>query len=136
MKIICFLREAGISIHSIEQLLSEENPGTVISVLIEQQEKVLLEELEERQKKLDCLTQMKKELKKIEHFSVASIHDIAYVMQNKKNTQKLHALLLISGISVEILEWSACIYGIATGVLWPMLVYLLVAVLYGFWIVN
>lgn len=136
MKIICFLREAGISIHSIEQFLSGEDPGTVISVLIEQQEKILLEEMEERQKKLDCLAQMKKELKKIEHFSVESLNDIAYIMQNKKKMQKLHALLLISGIPVEILEWGALIYGIATGIWWPMLAYVLVVVLYGFWIIT
>ena len=30
MKIICFLRDAGISINSIGELLSEDNPGSII----------------------------------------------------------------------------------------------------------
>lgn len=34
MKIICFLRDAGISINSIGELLSEEDPGSVISVCL------------------------------------------------------------------------------------------------------
>ena len=34
MKIICFLRDAGISINSIGELLSEHDPGSVISVLL------------------------------------------------------------------------------------------------------
>lgn len=38
MKIICFLRDADISINSIGELLCENNPGSVISVLLEQQE--------------------------------------------------------------------------------------------------
>ena len=41
MKIICFLRELGLPINSISQLLSEENPGNVISLLLEQQEQLL-----------------------------------------------------------------------------------------------
>ena len=52
MKIICFLRDAGISINNIGELLSEDDPGSVISVLLEQQEQALREEVSERQEKL------------------------------------------------------------------------------------
>ena len=38
MKIICFLRDVGISIKSIGELLTEDDPVSVISVLLEQQE--------------------------------------------------------------------------------------------------
>ena len=34
LKIICFLRDAGISIKSIGELLSESNPSSVISVCL------------------------------------------------------------------------------------------------------
>ena len=37
MRIICFLREAGISINGIKELLTEEHPENVISVLLDQQ---------------------------------------------------------------------------------------------------
>jgi len=131
MEIICFLREAGISLNSIEQLISGEEPGKVISILIEQQEKLLSEELEERQTKLELLTQMKKELKNIEYFSVESISDIAYVMENKKNLQKMYAFLLITGLPLSIYECFAIIYGVATGNWWPMLGYLLIGIPYG-----
>ena len=136
MKIICFLRDAGISINNIEELLSEDAPDKVISILIEQQEKLLEEEVKERQGKLNLLGQMKKELKSIEHFSVESIGDIAYAMENRKNMQKLHAILLISGIPIGILQWGSIIYGIATGIWWPVVVYLIAVVPYGFWISN
>ena len=49
MKIICFLRDAGISINNIGELLSEDDPSSVISVLLEQQEQLLREEVCERQ---------------------------------------------------------------------------------------
>ena len=41
MKIICFLRELGLPINSIGELLSEEDPGSVIALLLEQQEQLL-----------------------------------------------------------------------------------------------
>ena len=55
MRIICFLRELGLPIDSISQLLSESDPGSVISLLLQQQEQALKEEITERQEKLDKL---------------------------------------------------------------------------------
>lgn len=49
MKIICFLRNAGISIKSVGELLSESNPSRVISVLLERQEHLLRDEVKEKQ---------------------------------------------------------------------------------------
>lgn len=51
MKTICFLREIGLPIKSIGELLSEEDPGSVVSILPDQQEQTLHEELNERQTK-------------------------------------------------------------------------------------
>ncbi len=48
MHIICFLREAGLPINSISALFAEKNPENIISILLEQQEQVLREELSER----------------------------------------------------------------------------------------
>ena len=131
MEIICFLREAGISLSNIEELVTGEEPEKVIEILIEQQEQVLEKELEERQTKLELLSQMKSELKKIENFSIDSIGDIAYAVENKKKMQKMHAFLLITGLPLSIYEWFAIIYGIITGNWWFMLGYVLLGIPYG-----
>lgn len=131
MEMICFLRETGISLTNIEELISGEEPEKTIAILIEQQEKVLVEELEEKQVKLRLLTQMKKELKNFETFSVESIHDMVYIMENKKDMKKMHAFLLISGIPLNVLEWGAILYGIATGNWWWMLIYIFIGIPYG-----
>ena len=55
MRIICFLRDAGLSINGIGELLSDEDPGSVISILLDQQERLLRDELKERQVKLGRL---------------------------------------------------------------------------------
>ena len=53
MRIICFLREVGLPINSISELLAEEHPENIISILLDQQ--VLQEELHEAQKKIDMI---------------------------------------------------------------------------------
>lgn len=136
MKIICFLRDAGISINSIGELLSEDNPGSVISVLLEQQEQLLREEVSERQAKLAMLDGIKRELKGVENFSVESIGDIAYVMENKKKTRQLHAILLITGIPISIIQWTSIILWIAAGIWWLFALYVLVLIPYAVWITN
>ena len=88
MKIICFLRDTGLSLDTIGQLLREEDPGSVISVLLAQQEQLLQEEIGERREKLDRLTELKKGLKDAAPFSIETIGDIANTMESKKKTDR------------------------------------------------
>lgn len=136
MKIICFLRDAGISIKSIGQLLSENNPDSAISILIKQQEQLLHDEIKERQKQLHILDGMKQTLKGIENFSVESIGDIAYVMENKKKMKQLHAFLLITGIPLNVIQWITILFWIANGSGWLFAGYLLMAIPYAFFVIR
>lgn len=136
MKIICFLRNTGISINSIGELLSEDNPGSVISVLLEQQEQLLHKEINERQAKLDMLDGIKRELKNIENFSVESVGDIAYVVENKKKMRQLHMILLITGIPISIIQLTSIVLWIMTGIWQLFAIYILLFIPYGVWISN
>ena len=131
MKIICFLREAGLPINSISALLSEDNPENIISVILNQQEKVLKDEVAERQKQLDIINSIKQEMKEIENFSVESIGDIAHLMKNKLKLKKLRTMLLATGIPVSILFWGTFILGITTGLWWIFIASLAVDIAYG-----
>lgn len=134
MKVICFLREMGLPINSIGDFLSDEDPGKVIDLLLQQQEKVLCEEIAERQTQLNMLENLKHELKGIENFTVKSIGDIAYMMENKKKMKKVQWVLLGTGIPVTILQWATIILWIMTGIWWPFAVHVVVAVVYTVWI--
>lgn len=119
MKIICFLRDAGISINGIGQLFEEENPDKVISVLLEEQEKNLRQELAETQKKLDITETMKRELKGIDNFSIESIGDIAQIMQQKKKLYQMRAFVVALGLPWTIMQWVTLVYGFIQGIWWP-----------------
>lgn len=131
MKIICFLREAGLPINSISALLQEENPESIISVLLTQQEQVLREEVEQRQKQLSIIESIKREMKEIENFSVESIGDIVHLMKNKIKLKKLRATLLLTGIPVTALFWVAVILWSTMNMWWLFVVSAVVSIAYG-----
>lgn len=134
MKIICFLRETGLSINSIGDLLSEDESSSVISVLLDQQEKILKEEMIDCQEKLAMLGQIKRSLKGIEDFSVESIGDIAHIMKNKSKLKKVRMILLSTAIPIGIMEWSSIFLWIFQGIWWPFAFYTLLAIPYTVWI--
>ena len=131
MKVICFLRELGLSIDSIGQLLSEEDPGSVISLLLDQQEAALKEEIGDREEKLRKLSELKAGLKNVSEFSVESIGDIAYIMTNKKELKKVHATMLLTALPLGVLQWSSIILWITKEIWWLFLVWVVVAIPYG-----
>lgn len=131
MKIICFLRELGLPIDSIAQLLSEDDPGGVISLLLDQQKEALKEELHEREEKLHKLEELQSGLKSIRRFSVETIGDIAYTMSNQKKLKKLHRNLLLFGIPLTVLQWGSIILWITKGIWWLFALWAVIAVPYA-----
>ena len=133
LKVICFLREIGLSINTIDSLLREDDPGSVISVLLDQHEQVLKEELTESKNKMQKLEDLKKALKEKDRISVESIGDVAYTMENRDKLKGLYRRLLITAIPVGILQWGSIIYGFITWTWWPFLVYLVIGIPYAIW---
>ena len=131
MRIICFLREAGVPINSIGELFAEEHPEKVISILLDQQEQTLREELEEQQKKLSIVETIKRELKEVKNFSVESIGDIAFVMKNKNKLRKMRWLVVLTGIPVTALQWVYIVLWITHGLWWLFAIWACVAIPWG-----
>lgn len=121
MRLICFLRDLDLPINAISQLLSEEHPENVIDLLLEQQEDALKNEISERSEKLEKLEQLRRETRSMKSFSLESITDIAYVMENKKKLKRIHAIMLLVGIPLEILEWITFFVGINAGLWLPFI---------------
>lgn len=134
MKIICFLRDVGLPINSISELLAEDDPASVVSILLDQQEGILKEELCECQQKLDMLLEIKKEVKSIENFSVEALGDIAHIMKAKKKLKKIRMTMLLSAIPFAVIQWGSIILWIAVGIWWPLLIYVAVGIPYAIWI--
>ena len=131
MKVICFLRELGLPINSISQLLSEEDPGSVIDLLLEQQGQSLKAEIEDRSEKLSRLEALRKELKSVRDISVESIGDAAYTMTNKNKLRKIRLTMLFTGIPVAAIQWVAIILLVVRKIWWPLIVWAVIAIPWG-----
>ena len=133
MKIICFLRELGLSIDSIRQLLSEDDPASVICLLLDQQEAALKKEIGTREEQLRKLEELKSGLKSVGEFSVESIGDIAYLMTSRKKLRNLRFFMVLIAIPLGILQWSSIILWITKGIWWLFLVWAIVLIPYAFY---
>ena len=131
MKVICFLRELDLPIDAISQILKEEHPEKVISLLIEQQENVLSEEISRKQDQLEKLHELKNGLKNQAAFSLESIGDIAVIMESKKKLKRMHWMMILTGIPVTALQWFSIIFWIVKGIWWPFVVWILAAIPWG-----
>ena len=131
MHIICFLRKTGLSINGISALFTEKNPESIIGVLLDQQEQSLKEELAERERQLELIEGIKRELSEIQSFSVESIGDIAYVMEHKSKLRKMRWTMLLSGIPVTALQWTSIALWITHGLWWLFAVWGCVALTWG-----
>ena len=136
LKVICMLRELGLSINVIGQLFKEEDPASVIEVLLGEQEKVLKEEIAQRQGQLDRIAEMQKALQSIEHFSMESIGDVAQVMENKKLMNKLYRKFVLFAIAVEVPEWAAVVLWIKTGIWWPFAAWMVLMIPFIVWFIK
>ncbi|MCM1500452.1 MAG: MerR family transcriptional regulator [Clostridium sp.] len=134
MRMICFLREAGVSINSIESLLHDEHPEKVIGILLEQEEEALRDELSEQQKKLAMLEDIQHGLKNVKQFSLESISDIATIMKNKQRLKEIHRTMILLGTPLQILQWGSIILWITTGKWQLFILWLAVMIPLGIWI--
>jgi DNA-binding transcriptional MerR regulator len=131
MRIICFLRDAGLPINSISTLFKEKKPESIISILLEEQENALKEELNEKRAKLELLEGIKNEIKEVENFSVESIGDIAHVMKEKNKLSKMRWTMVLTGIPVTALQWTSIVLWITNGLWWLFVIWACIAAPWG-----
>lgn len=128
LQVICFLRELGLSIPVISQLLHEEDPGSVIDLLLTQRSQELTDEIDQKQRQLDRLTTLQRGLAEAEHFSFESIRDVANHMENRKKLSKLYIQMLVSGLLFEVLEITCIVLWAVKGIWWPFAVWAMLAI--------
>ncbi len=131
LRIICFLRELGISIDAIGKLFSEEEPERVIDLLLEEQRETLGAEVAELEKKLSTVKALQGELRSIDRFTVESIGDIAHKMQNKQKLRRVYTVMLIVGFLMDAIQISTLMVWIFKGIWLPFVIGMGVTVALG-----
>ena len=65
LRAICYLRDIGLPIASIQKLIHEEHPEEVIGLIIDQQKAELLDGIREKEQKLKKLDALSKEIRQM-----------------------------------------------------------------------
>lgn len=134
MRIICFLKNAGISLSCISELFAEDDPYSVILLLVSQKQKELTQVISDSRAQLEMLSDIEKEVRRTENFSVDSLGDIAHAMNNRKKMRTLHAVMLLTGLPLCVLQWVG-IYLLVTAGAWGILcLHIAVAAPYAVWV--
>ena len=124
LKAVCYLRDIGLPIASIQKLIREEHPEKVIGILIDEQKKELSDEIQERQTKLSRLDALDRGIRSSQKFSLHSINDIAFRMDNKRRLHRMYIKMFIFALVLEALEWLFVLAGFFRGVWLPIILYL------------
>lgn len=136
LKLICFLREIGLPLGVIGEILEADNADRVSSLLLDQQSEQLKGEIAQKQEQLDKLLALRQEMKNWKQPSVETLTDIACIMENRKKLRKVHAVLLSFGILADIIEVATLIYWIRTGVWLPFVIGMVVAIVIAWQLVR
>lgn len=128
LKIICFLREIGLSIDVIGQLFMEEHPENVIEVLLEQQEEELRTERGALDAKLEKLAELQKAVADAKHFTVESIGDIAITVTNKKKLNRMYLIAFLLGLPLVALQIAGILLWALKGIWWVFVLWAALAI--------
>ena len=134
LQIICYLRNMGLPINSISELLADSDPASVIEIILSEHGKLLRDEINEKKEQLASIEYLSNMLKSITDFSVDSIADIAYIMDTRKKLYRVRLTMLTVGIISELIEIAGLVLWIAKGIWWPYVAFLPVTIALAIWI--
>ncbi len=134
MKAICFLREIGLSINVIGQILKEEGSAKVIELFLEQQKQILSDEIAERQEKLKNLELLSGEVKNKTDFTLKNVGDVAYTMEANKKMKKVRRNMWIFAAIMAVFEYGTLLLAIFTGMWWAFAVGMAIVIALSIWL--
>lgn len=135
MKAICFLREIGLSINVIGQILKEEGSAKVIELFLDEQKQILSEEIAERQKKLKSLELLSNEVKNNSDFTLKNIGDVAYTMEANRKMKKVRRNMWIFTAVMAVFEYGTLSLAFITGFWWPFAIGMAIVAALSVWLI-
>lgn len=119
LQLICMLKSLGLSLDSIKGILGSVIPGKVLLLLLGEQERQLDSEISDRQKQLQAIRIIKENIRSESNIPVQSISDIEHRMTSKKKLRKIHGIMMVVGIVMDIIQISTLLLWILRGIWLP-----------------
>ncbi len=119
MKTVCFLRDTGLSLNSIGELMREDNARDVVSLILDQHERLLTDELIATKEKLEKLHELRQAVKLTENFSAELLSDRENIMESRQKLKRVYATIFLVALPLTALQWATIAMWIAMGIWWP-----------------
>lgn len=129
LRLICYLKNIGLSLDSIADILTAENGKNVISTILQEQRAQLKNDIEQQKESLKEIDGFLNELESCRSFSVESIKDIVNFMENRQSLKNLHIKMILVGLVVDVIEISTIVLWIVKGIWIPFAVGMVIVVL-------
>lgn len=128
---ICFLKSLGLALDAIKGILTSDEPGKVLLVLLDEQERCIAGEMAEKRRQLSTIEEMRRAIRDCEAIPVQSIADMERMMKDRKKLRKTHGKILVLGILMDIVEVCTLILWIEKGIWLPFAVGMLLVIFLG-----
>lgn len=122
LRLICLLKNLGLSLDSIKGILGSDAPEKVLLTLLNEQERQINEELRQKQKQKEAIEVAMENLRAGKAVTVNNINDTKPIMEGKKKLKRTYATMLTVGIILDIIEIFTIIIWIQRGIWWPFAV--------------
>ena len=102
LQLICTLKAIGFSLGSIKNVLESNLSGKILTILLDEQVKLIAEEINERQKQLEMINLIKESLRDKAIIPANTILDIENLMEKKNkisNRKKLTMIYIGVGVA-------------------------------------
>lgn len=122
MNLICLLKSLGLSLSTIKGILTSTNQNKILLMLLNEQEKQIDGEISNKQNQLKSVRIIKENIQNSDKISVNSISDIEHIMNSKKKLKKVHGIMLIVGILMDIIQIGTILLWIIKGIWLPFVI--------------
>ncbi|CAJ1188586.1 transcriptional regulator [Companilactobacillus crustorum] len=113
LKLILMLKNLGLPLKAIGEILASDNSMIVLDLLLEQRLRAAKDQV-----------------------SLRTIDDIDKIMSNKKALRKVHMKMVILGLLMDVAEIGGLVWGIKKGQWVPFILIMLLAIIFAIWITK
>lgn len=134
LKLILLLKNLGLSLKAITEILDSQNSTIVLDLLLEQQLKAAKDQVRITKVQIKQMEELRKNLPQISQTPIKTIDDIDNLMNNKKSLRKVHIKMVVYGLLMDVVEIGSLVWGITKNQWQPFIITMLIAIIFAIWI--
>ncbi len=135
LRLILMLKSLGLSLAQIKGVLGSPNSANILSALLDERVDAIAEEQRRQNEVLGAIRELRASLRLSDNLKTLTDASVAKIVEDAKARKRMHALMIMLGVVADALWIGTLVYGVASGVWWPLPLALLAVAVLVFWMV-